>query len=634
MSASKPTNAGHESADLNSFTKGSTSKSSIRLASKKFLINKKRQLLDKVSKRTSKTINDISHSCGELSKSVSKLYANVLIDADGKVNSKNKMSNPDLASVGSGSIRSRAHTPVSIHPTPIAPRKKKFSLNSLDRLELDDDEDDNESRITKKMLENTISSCATSTFSNLVISNSRNNRHRVSARPRRPTVLDTDMTSMKEVHDEDDPDRESSLTDREHYINETFFEKSSAVAVKLDKTSPPRRDKTSGGNRKKATPNMDPDHFYNEINETDGKAGNANGRGELSSRAQRNNELMTTTKTTKVRKHTGEVAQITATMTTTLSRTTNANLSASLVASEAAAGSGGDDISAKNLAFKKNIASIAKLKSPERKILYNEWFTIIKKMEKDPKFDLEALVRTRGRFTEHDHIAYRDKLLEKQHQRLRCARSEPNFHTMMSTAQSSSGLNGLSTDPNLMDDKLMMNKKNNRGGINTAPAVNRGAHRKDNMNGSSQDLLLFNVDNNKKLKRNFSENAHDFHAQHQQQQSNFHNTISSNSSRTNLNRNCTIRSQSISESNLIIPRNLKNLFLGAADSDSYSLNGSKQNNNAANKQDDLNSASLSTALKLTLQKSDINFIKEILKKKDKNAISEIGLCTSFFNSNF
>lgn len=54
-----------------------SAKSSIRMASKKFLITKKRQLLDKMSRRTSKTINDISHSCGELSRSVSKLYANV-----------------------------------------------------------------------------------------------------------------------------------------------------------------------------------------------------------------------------------------------------------------------------------------------------------------------------------------------------------------------------------------------------------------------------------------------------------------------------------------------------------------------------------------------------------------------------
>lgn len=94
-----------------------------------------------------------------------------------------------------------------------------------------------------------------------------------------------------------------------------------------------------------------------------------------------------------------------------------------------------DEQQARNLAFRRNVASIAKLKSPERKILYNEWFTIIKRMERDPKFDLEALVRTRGRFTEHDHIAYRDRFKQQQQQQqqanMRCARSEPNFTSMM-----------------------------------------------------------------------------------------------------------------------------------------------------------------------------------------------------------
>ncbi len=37
----------------------------------------------------------------------------------------------------------------------------------------------------------------------------------------------------------------------------------------------------------------------------------------------------------------------------------------------------------------------------------------------------------------------------------------------------------------------------------------------------------------------------------------------------------------------------------------------------------LNTNSLSTALKLTLQKSDINLIKEILKKKEKSVISDL-----------
>jgi hypothetical protein len=59
--------------------------------------------------------------------------------------------------------------------------------------------------------------------------------------------------------------------------------------------------------------------------------------------------------------------------------------------------------------LKQRLKDIAKLKRPERKILYNEWFKIIKKLETDPKFDLEALIRTRGRFSDHTMISYRDR---------------------------------------------------------------------------------------------------------------------------------------------------------------------------------------------------------------------------------
>ncbi|RNA35033.1 hypothetical protein BpHYR1_025715 [Brachionus plicatilis] len=102
--------------------------------------------------------------------------------------------------------------------------------------------------------------------------------------------------------------------------------------------------------------------------------------------------------------------------------------------------------STSNLIFKRNIAAIAKLKSPERKILYNEWFTILKRMEKDPKFDLETLVRTRGRFTDNDKISYRTKLMEKG-DKIRTARSEPNFSTMFSTSRAGRTRNGVNTTP-------------------------------------------------------------------------------------------------------------------------------------------------------------------------------------------
>ena len=57
-----------------------------------------------------------------------------------------------------------------------------------------------------------------------------------------------------------------------------------------------------------------------------------------------------------------------------------------------------------------NNATSAEIKhvkpSPEKKLLYNEWFAIIKRMENDPKFDLEAMIRARaGRTTTQAHTS-------------------------------------------------------------------------------------------------------------------------------------------------------------------------------------------------------------------------------------
>jgi hypothetical protein len=280
-------------------------------------------------------------------------------------------------------------------------------------------------------------------------------------------------------------------------------------------------------------------------------------------------------------------------------------------------------LSAKNLAFRRNVASIAKLKSPERKILYNEWFTIIKKMEKDPKFDLEALVRTRGRFTEHDHISYRDKLIEKQHQRLRCAQSEPNFCSVAYLNKQNLNDGGGGGGGLCAENMMSNSKKNDRGGINTAPAVNRGNRAGKEMTSSNEIFI------EKKLKRNFSENAHDFgHGGHMMV-----NQSSLGGGQTTANKDLKrggaglVKSDSFSDNN---SNNINNMGRGVVhapvqlESDACSVNSCSRQAN--NKQEDQNSAaSLSTALKLTLQKSDINYIKEILKKKDKNAISEIGI---------
>ena len=135
---------------------------------------------------------------------------------------------------------------------------------------------------------------------------------------------------------------------------------------------------------------------------------------------------------------------------------------------------GGDEMSSKihelslTTPLKPSFSTLAKLKSPERKILYNEWFHIIKKMETDPKFDLEALIRTRGRFTEHERISYRDRLMNR-HQRLRSSQSEPNFSMTM---------------------KSGLNKIRSRGGICTEPPNKaiRNHHHSSRLNRNSSAL--------------------------------------------------------------------------------------------------------------------------------------------------
>jgi hypothetical protein len=167
-------------------------------------------------------------------------------------------------------------------------------------------------------------------------------------------------------------------------------------------------------------------------------------------------------------------------------------------------------------------------------------------MEKDPKFDLEALVRTRGRFTEHDNISYRDRLIETK--QLRCARSEPNFSEMHFTSQT-----------NVIQE--------------------------DSKNGKIRLSQTNHARTNKDCQQNKTRNGH----------------IKDNKS-INPNRDITIKSESFSET----IRRKWELENDTLSSDTKQINHT-----------------LSNALKLTLQKSDINFIKEALKKKDKKIISEL-----------
>jgi hypothetical protein len=236
--------------------------------------------------------------------------------------------------------------------------------------------------------------------------------------------------------------------------------------------------------------------------------------------------------------------------------------------------------------FKRQICSVAKLKSPERRILYKEWFTIIKKMEKDPKFDLEALVRTRGRFTEHDRISYRDKLLLKQ-QRLRCARSEPNFSAMhLLSASMGSGASGEA------GDTVSLRMTKSRGGISTAPAA------------KGRTKMIDEKSTQQKIRRNFSANMHDIN--NDSRAANNVTMNGSNNNNSSNNNNNTMKSESFSET---IRRNWE---LDRLDNSSRLINRNLEEPN-----------NLASALKLTLQKSDINFIKEILKKKDKSTMSAI-----------
>ena len=74
-------------------------------------------------------------------------------------------------------------------------------------------------------------------------------------------------------------------------------------------------------------------------------------------------------------------------------------------------------------------SEIIKKKSPEKQMLYYDWFDIVKKIQRDPNFDLETMIRTRGRFTDHQNINYRDILKQKSRQNL--TKSECNLGPRM-----------------------------------------------------------------------------------------------------------------------------------------------------------------------------------------------------------
>jgi hypothetical protein len=140
-----------------------------------------------------------------------------------------------------------------------------------------------------------------------------------------------------------------------------------------------------------------------------------------------------------------------------------------------------------NVNFRRTISN---LKSPERQILYNDWFKIVKKMEKDPKFDLEALIRTRGRFTDHEQISYRDKFV-KTKSGLKTSQSEP---VMQKSKPSEPQINAANTN------NVSSNPKN----CSISSATSKNKLKNENWDDVDLNETLMNNNNNSSSSKNTS----------------------------------------------------------------------------------------------------------------------------------
>ena len=548
----------------------SESQKSIKLFKKDFLMNKKRQIFDKVSKKTSKTFNEISNSCSEISRKSSKLYSNIITDSH-KNKKKSKTIGPTENEVDYDGLKEE----LPPHPAERTHKlKKQQNTNS------------------KILMDNQIFDLTKSSDKILGFDNEHKNQE-----TNKESEINFISSKRKKANKKGDLD----VSKQSDYINDEFINKSSVshsfkLEAKNSKVESISSHKSGKEIDKKLSSSLITyDHFYNEIHEnsfevrqkslaikkemTKSKK-NTNIDNEmnltsLSNKEEKIKSLSRSIETIKNSKYINEknsnssntkqytlnrkMDQIDNERTdniknTNQSRISKSNSTTSLVPplpefTEFVCKQANEGYKS---ALKQSTCSLAKLKSPERKILYNEWFTIIKKMEKDPKFDLETLVRTRGRFTEHERISYRDRLMIKQ-QKLRCARSEPNFGTMLFLSQN-------------MNDDGPKNKEYTIRRNNICPS------------GEKDKRRIINTDRNR-LKRNLSATLHD--------------------------KNCIDKDRDIifNSESLTIKNNAKNF-----DSITKALN----DNNT-----------LSSALKLTLQKSDINLIKEILKKKEKSVISDL-----------
>ncbi|CAF0978797.1 unnamed protein product [Brachionus calyciflorus] len=219
-----------------------------------------------------------------------------------------------------------------------------------------------------------------------------------------PPVVDSKSDVESDEKSEiDTPVKKPKKLNEQNYMNENFFKEKKEKVSEVSKQKSPRK--------------LNPDHFYNEITDLETRQAMKHKNREKE-RVERNVEI----ESKQLSKRNSEILQQIVDYTQTSVHD-----------------------STSNMIFKRNIAAISNLKSPERKILYKEWFTVLKRMEKDPKFDLETLVRTRGRFTDNDKISYRTKLMEKN-DKIRTARSEPSFSTMF-TDRVNKTRNGMNTTP-------------------------------------------------------------------------------------------------------------------------------------------------------------------------------------------
>jgi hypothetical protein len=387
-----------------------------KLTSKQYLINKKRELMDKVAKkmnhkktpRSSTVIEspqlyaniDLTETLPEIKKQrkkktvkeISKCVVETpseIINDGFYINDKNDNNNNfnDIIKIEKAlEVRDKREV-IEIHEAPKRIKKKHRTRSEVQSVE------ENNS-LAREQFNMTLSDELDELFE-LEKSRTREKRHH----------LRKSSAALKEENEEDDE------------VEDVSVQKVNIRRRKIDKAA--RQD----------------DHFYNEINEMELKMNTI----KVKERKSEDGEVvkMKTLKNERVKpKAIGSSANTTAT--SNIVSSGNVSPLVKTVKKTSAAEH------AKNF-MKKPSQLLAKLKSPERKILYNEWFAIIKKMDYDPKFDLEALVRTRGRFETHDNISYRDRLIE---QKLRTARSEPNFGAMQFLQPNSEQSSEDSLDPN------------------------------------------------------------------------------------------------------------------------------------------------------------------------------------------